>query len=64
MRNSQQEIEGARIRAALRDAGSKGKLCVVAAVTGIREKALMEILEGEFDIPDHQRIVLLAHLST
>jgi len=64
MRNSQREIEGANIRAALRAPESKGKLCVVAAVTGIREKNLREILDGEFDIPDMQRNLLRIHLAS
>lgn len=63
MRNSRVEIEGANARAALRDAECKGKLCVVSAVTGISEKRLRDILNGEFDIPDFERTVLLSHIA-
>lgn len=63
MRNSKIEIEGAQVRAALRDAESKGKLCVVAAVAGISEKKLRDILCGEFDIPDFERGLLLTLMS-
>lgn len=63
MRNSANEVKDANIRLALRDADCKGRMSIVAAVTGIREKALREILDGEFDIPDRARIVLSAHLA-
>lgn len=63
MRNSEKEIKDANVRSALRDAASKGKLCVVSAVTGISEKKLNSILDGEFDIPYFESTVLQAHLS-
>ena len=64
MRNSKTEIEGAEIRAALRDAECKGKLCVVAAVVGISEEKLRDILYGQFDIPDLERSILLTQIAT
>jgi hypothetical protein len=63
MRNSEKEIKDANIRAALRDAASKGKLCVVAAVVGLSEKKLNQIMDGEFDIPPFESSLLGTHLS-
>lgn len=63
MRNSQNEICDANIRSALRDAECKEKLCVVAAVVGITESRLRDILYGQFDIPAMERSLLAVHIA-
>lgn len=54
-----------RIRAALRDADSKGKLGVVAAVTGIAggEPELRKIMESTDELHIMDRGMLSMHLS-
>lgn len=53
-----------RIRAALKDADSKGKLDVVAAITGIAggEKTLREIMNSTDDLGIMDRGMLSVHL--
>ena len=55
----------ARIRAALRDADQKGKLGVVAAVTGITGgvKALRTIMNGADELNIMDRGMLSIHLA-
>lgn len=54
-----------KIRTALRDADSKGKLGVVAAVVGIAggEKTLREIMNSEGELSIMDRGMLSIHLS-
>lgn len=54
-----------RIRAALRDADSKGKLGVVAAVTGISGGAfeLRKIMNSEGELHIMDRSMLAIHLN-
>ncbi|KKK97677.1 hypothetical protein LCGC14_2650340 [marine sediment metagenome] len=58
------ERTDAKIRAALRDADSKGKLGVVAAVTGIAggEAELRKIMDGEDELHVMDRGMLGMHL--
>lgn len=54
-----------RIRAALRSADKKGRLSVVAAVTGIAggEKELRRIMKGSDELNIMDRGMLAMHLS-
>lgn len=54
-----------RIRSALRSADNKGRLAVVAAVTGIAggEKALREIMDGDNELAIMDRAMLAIHLN-
>ncbi len=54
-----------KIRAALRDADDKGKLGVVAAVTGIAggEAELRKIMDSEGELHIMDRGMLMPHLS-
>ncbi|MBV1814488.1 hypothetical protein KTT58_17225 [Pseudomonas viridiflava] len=54
-----------RIRAALRSADKKGRLSVVAAVTGIAggEKELRRIMNGKEELAIMDRGMLAIHLS-
>jgi hypothetical protein len=53
-----------KIRAALRSADAKGKLTVVAAVTGIAggEKELRRIMKSTGELPIMDRVMLGMHL--
>ena len=59
------ELTDEKIRVALRDADSKGKLSVVAAVTGIAggEAELRKIMESEGELHIMDRGMLLIHLD-
>ena len=58
------ELIDTKIRAALRDADSKGKLGVVAAVTGIfgGESELRKIMDSEDELDIMDRGMLAMHL--
>jgi len=60
------ELTDEKIRAALRDADSKGKLGVVAAVTGIAggTTELRKIMDSEGELHIMDRGMLMPHLLT
>ena len=60
------ELIDTKIRVALRDADSKGKLGVVAAVTGIfgGESELRKIMDSEDELDIMDRGMLAMHLAS